>query len=97
MAEVMMGRGGARRAPEAVEKEKLVPGVHGGVDRFAHHGGAAGEGGRREFGHGDRRVAGEGGMDDELRGMSGHGKDLGSDARGFDGEAMASLRRIVGP
>jgi hypothetical protein len=29
--------------------------------------------------------------------MSGHGKDLGSDARGFDGEAMASLRRIVGP
>ncbi len=96
VAEGMLGRGGARRAAEAMEKKKLVAGIHGGVDRLAHHGGTAGEGGRGEFGHGDRRIAREGRVDDDFRGDvrhmarisigGAHGSDGGGDGRRCRGQ-----------
>src|SRR5262249_52832823 len=64
VAEGMADVGGLGGAPEPVEQQHLVDGVHQGVNAFAQHRGAAGQPGGHELHRGDRQVAGEGGPDD---------------------------------
>ena len=73
MPERVLSCGGLSGAPESVEEEQLVARVHGRMDRLAHHGGATGEPGRREFCRRDCRIAGECCVDDRFRRVSGHG------------------------